>query len=32
MGAGQAAAKDIDGYFKSPGAEWQVPPPVENED
>ncbi|MCX5655290.1 MAG: NADPH-dependent glutamate synthase [Planctomycetota bacterium] len=32
MGAGQAAAKDIDAYFKSPGAEWQVPPPVENED
>ena len=31
MGAGQAAAKDIDGYFKSPGAEWQAPPPVENE-
>jgi len=32
MGAGQAAAKDIDAYFKSPGAEWQAPPPVENED
>ena len=31
MGAGQAAAKDIDAYFKSPGAEWQAPPPVENE-
>jgi glutamate synthase (NADPH/NADH) small chain len=32
MGAGQAAAKDIDAYFKSPGEEWQAPPPVENED
>ncbi|MBM4019827.1 MAG: bifunctional dihydroorotate dehydrogenase B NAD binding subunit/NADPH-dependent glutamate synthase, partial [Planctomycetes bacterium] len=32
MGAGQAAAKDIDAFLKSPGSEWQVPPPVENED
>lgn len=31
MGAGQAAARDIDAYLKS-GGEWQAPPPVENED
>jgi glutamate synthase (NADPH/NADH) small chain len=31
MGAGQAAARDIDAYLKSAG-EWQAPPPVENED
>jgi glutamate synthase (NADPH/NADH) small chain len=32
MGAGQAAARDIDAYFKSPNSEWQLPPPVEAED
>jgi glutamate synthase (NADPH/NADH) small chain len=30
MGAGQAAARDIDAFLKAPG-EWQLPPPVENE-
>jgi glutamate synthase (NADPH/NADH) small chain len=33
MGAGQAAARDIDAYLKRPEAgEWQTPPAVEAED
>ena len=32
LGAGQAAARDIDAYLKSPDGEWQLPPPVEAED
>jgi glutamate synthase (NADPH/NADH) small chain len=32
MGAGQAAARDIDAYLRSANGEWQLPPAVEAED
>jgi len=32
MGAGQAAARDIDAYLKSANGEWQLPPAVESKD